>query len=290
MGTASPTAVVRAAVYTEPLLRYHENRRASAYDPPERLEGVVLLSRRPVLKGCLIVLGVFPGAFFVLLLVASLLLNGRLPWVVVTHLKATDRQVVAARLVGDVHRDRLVSILQSVGAKVGLTPVAVTPPIRQDCIQGQHNWEINDTFDLQCRTRVIVVLGSTHASETALRTQLRAMDDQLAAHGWQSSSTEPIWPSIRMRLTEASNERLQPFLEQGASADYFHGVRATQGSDTISLLFTASPERVMFDQAPYGPATPDKGRAATKDTLAYLNGAPNRYVAVIELTYLYFSG
>jgi hypothetical protein len=255
---------------------------------------VVLLSRRPALKRCLIGLGVFAGVsaglFFVLLIVGSVLLNGSLPWVVVTHLKATDRQVVAASLVGDVHRDRLVSILQSVGAKAGLTPVAVTPPTHQDCSQGQHNWEINDPFDLQCRTRVIVVLGSTHASEATLRTQLRALDDQLAAHGWQSSSTYPIWPSIRMRLTEASNERLQPFLEQEASADYFHGERATQGSDTISLLFTASRERVMFDQAPYGPPTPDKGRAATKDTLAYLNGSPSRYVAVIELTYLYFSG
>ena len=250
----------------------------------------VRTSRRPALKGCLIMLGMFPVVFFVLLVVMSLLLNGSLPWVVVTHVKATDRQVVAASLAGDIRRDQLVSVLQSVGAKVGLTPVAVTPPTHQDCIEGQHNWEINDPFDLQCRTGVIVVLGSTHASEATLRTQLRALDDQLAAHGWRSSSTYPIWSSIRMRLNEASNERLQPFLEQGASADYFHGERATQGSDTISLLFTASPERVMFDQAPYGPPTPDKGRAATKDTLAYLKGAPNRYVAVIELTYLYFSG
>ena len=249
----------------------------------------VRASRRPVPMGCLITLGVFPGVFIVLLLAVSVLLNGRLPWVVVTHVKATDRQVVAASLAGDVRRDQLVSVLQSVGAKVGLTPVAVTPPTHQDCSEGQHDWQTKDNFDLQCRTRVIVVLGSTHASETALRTQLRGLDDQLAAHGWQSSDEEPIWPSIRMRLNEASNERLQPFLGQGASADYFHGVRATQGSDTISLHFTASPQRVMFDQAPYGPASPDKGRAATKDARAFLNGAPNRYIAIIDLAYMYFS-
>jgi len=250
----------------------------------------VRTSRRPALKGCLIMLGMFPVVFFVLLVVMSLLLNGSLPWVVVTHVKATDRQVVAASLAGDIRRDQLVSVLQSVGAKVGLTPVAVTPPTHQDCIEGQHNWQTKDNFDLQCRTRVIVVLGSTRTSETALRTQLRGLDDQLAAHGWQSSAEEPIWPSIRMRLNEASNERLQPFLEQGASCDYFHGARATQGSDTISLLFTASPQRAMFDQAPYGPPTPDKGRAATKDARAYLKGAPNRYLAVIDLAYMYFSG
>ena len=126
---------------------------------------------------------------------------------------------------------------------------------------------------------------------------------QLAAHGWQSSDEEPIWPSIRMRLNEASNKRSQPFLEQGASSDYLHGMPATHGSDTISLLFTASPRRVMFDQAPYGPASPDKGRAVTKDGgrsstvhptgCCSWSGSGSRitsYIAIIDLAYMYFSG
>ena len=133
-------------------------------------------------------------------------------------------------------------------------------------------------------------------SETALRTQLLAFHDQLAAHGWQSAfSTTPL-TSIKDIVNappKSGTPGSRPLLEQSSSARYFHGKRGGQGSATINLRFTADQDDWSvqgLDRVPYATSTPEGGPPALKDTREYLFGGPQRYIVNIALTYLTFSG
>lgn len=252
-------------------------------------------TRQRVLKWFLITLGIITLGIVALITFVVIQLGGGVKWVFTSAPKATDQHVVTANAAGSAERDRLVTDLQSAGAMAGLTRVTATSP-NLGCREGQHNWKINNDYDLECSTNVKLILGSTHSSESVLRGQLLAFHDQLAAHQWQSAySTTPL-TSIKDILNQppmAGTPGSRPLLEQGSSAMYFHGKRGGQGSATMSLSFTAdqgdSAVREL-DRVPYGTSSPEGGTAAGKDVREYLFGEPERYIVHIALTYQTFSG
>ncbi len=198
-------------------------------------------TRQRVLTWFLITLGIITLGIVALITFVVIQLGGGVKWVFTSAPNATDQRVVNANAAGNAERDRLVTDLQPAGARAGLTRVTATTP-NLGCREGQHNWKINDDYDLECSTNVTLVLGSTHPSESVLRGQLLVFHDQLAAHEWQSAySTNPL-TSIRDILNQppmAGTPGSRPLLEQGSSATYFHGKRGGQGSATISLSFIA---------------------------------------------------
>ena len=252
-------------------------------------------TRRRVLKWFLITLGIITLGIVALVIFVIIQLGGGVKWVFTSAPKATDQQVVAANTAGSAQRDRLATGLQSAGALAGLTRVTATSP-HLSCSEGQHNWKINNDYDLECTTNVRLILGSTHPSETALRTQLLAFHDQLAAGGWQSAySTTPL-TSIKDIVNAppmAGTPGSRPLLEQSSSAMYFHGKRGGQGSATINLRFTADQGDWAvreLERVPYGTSTPEGGTPAQKDVREYLFGEPHRYIVNIALTYVTYYG
>ncbi len=253
-------------------------------------------TRRRVLKWFLLTLGTITVGIIALVIFVIVQLGGGLKWALTTAPKATDEHVVAANTAGSAQRDALVADLQSAGAAAGLMRVAATTP-NLSCREGQHNWKINNDYDLQCDTNTSLVLGSTHSSEAALRTQLLALHDQLTAHGWQSAYTTTRLTSIKEIVNapppSSGTPGSRPLLEQGRSAMYFHGERGGQGSATIDLRFTADQGDWAvrgLDRVPSGSATPDGEPPALRDTQAYLFAHPDRYIVNIALTYQTFSG
>lgn len=252
-------------------------------------------TRQRVLKWFLITLGIITLGIVALVIFVVIQLGGGVKWVFTSAPKATDQDVVAANTAGKAERDRLVTDLQSAGATAGLTRVTATSP-HLACSVGQHNWKINNDYDLECSTTGKLILGSTHPSESVLREQLLAFHDQLAAHGWQSAySTAPL-TSIKDIVNQppmAGTPGSRPLLEQDSYAMYFHGKRGGQGSATMGLGFTADlgdPEVRELDRIPYGTSTPEGGTAAGKDVREYLVGEPERYIVMISLTYQSFNG
>jgi len=253
------------------------------------------ITRPRFLKGCLIAAGIFTLGFVSLIVFVLIELAGGFPWAFTEAPKATDQHVVAANSAGDVQRDKLVSVLQSAGATAGLKRVTVTAPA-QSCREGQHNWKINNDYDLQCDTNVSLILGSASPPETALRTQLLAFHDQLVAHGWQSAYMNTPLTSIKDIVNQPptpGTEGSRPILETNRAATYFHGKRGGQGSATISMHFTADQGDWTvkgLDRAPYGTPAPEGGSQALKDTRAYLSDGTHRYIINIEVTYVTFYG
>lgn len=251
-------------------------------------------TRRRVLKWVLITLGIITVGIVAMVTFVIIQLGGGLKWVFTSAPKATDEQVVAANTAGSAQRDKLVADLQSAGAAAGLMRVTATTP-NLSCHEGQHNWKINNDYNLQCDTNTSLVLGSTHPSETVLKTQLLAFHDQLTAHGWQSAYTTTPLTSIKEIVNAPPISGTQgslPLLEQGHSAMYFHGQRGGQGSATIDLRFTGDQGDWSvrgLDRVPYGTPTPEGGPRALRDTLAYLYADPDRYIVNIALTYQTFS-
>lgn len=106
------------------------------------------------------------------------------------HPSADDADVEAARDEAvPVADDLLRAALDGpVGAVLPATPFASALGTR--CIEGQHNWKIDNTFDLSCRlTRVEVVNGGTLAT---FRDDMVALDEALLAAGWESDADRPM--------------------------------------------------------------------------------------------------
>lgn len=247
-----------------------------------------------VLRGCLISASVFAVTAVGLVIFGLIQLNGGLPWAFTTAPKATDANVVAANTAGNMARDLLVTELRAAGVSAGLVPVTATTPVL-DCREGQHNWKINSSYDLQCDTTVTVILGSTYPSETALRTQLLALHDQLTAHGWRSVYAETTTlPSIRDALNQPEppgTPGTRPFLAQNRHATYVHGTQRGQGSATIALHFGDAHDwsQVRSPLTPYGISTQIGGWNAYRATETYLAGG-SKYVVSLGLAYVTFSG
>lgn len=260
--------------------------------------------RKRVLKGSLITLGVGTVAFVGLVIFALIQLEGGWPWAFTSAPEETDREVVAANQAGDSERNKLVASVQAAGSVADLTRVTATPPELR-CRTGQHNWKRNDDFDLQCTSKVSLMLGSglptetigsetvesTAVSEAALRTQLLLLHEQLVAQGWKSSYQGNTMTSIKERLdnsTGRSRSTSVPFLSRGGTAGYFHG-KGGKGSATITLDFAAqSNDYAAKKLEPVAPGTADEfsDYRAAQSYLA--DGA--HYIATVQLTYVTFYG
>ncbi len=250
-------------------------------------------TRQRVLKWFLITVGITTLGIVALVIFVVIQLGGGVRWMFASAPKATDQNVVAANTAGGAQRDRLVADLQSAGATAGLTRVTATTP-NLGCSEGQHNWKINNDYDLECSTNVRLILGSAHPSESALRAQLLALHDQLVAHGWQTAYTTTPLTSIKdivNQLPISGTPGSRPLLEQSRSAMYFHGRRGGKGSATINVRFTADQGDWAvreLERVPFGTSNPEGGAPAVKDVREYLFGEPQRYIVNIALTYVTF--
>lgn len=92
-----------------------------------------------------------------------------------------DARVVAAR---DASEPALDAALEEVRALAGTGAPAATRS-RWSCAVGQHNWKIDDPYDLSCRREdAVVVAGGPTAT---FRADMLALHDALVAAGWEST-------------------------------------------------------------------------------------------------------
>lgn len=122
-----------------------------------------------------------------------------------THPRESDPDVVAARAEGaalaDAEIERLVDrvvVPVLAGGRV-VRPAAIGPQARDDpalgssCEIGQHNWKIDDPFDLACvEVRSAVLAGS----DGDVRGQLVALDSALIADGCETSHASVLAMTI----------------------------------------------------------------------------------------------
>lgn len=57
--------------------------------------------------------------------------------------------------------------------------------VRPSCLVGQHNWKVDDNFDLSCELHAIEVVAM--ADHVGFRADMEALDVALEADGWQPS-------------------------------------------------------------------------------------------------------
>ncbi|HET7691102.1 MAG TPA: hypothetical protein VFK41_12005 [Nocardioidaceae bacterium] len=107
------------------------------------------------------------------------LLNGDAP-------KETDAEVVAAREPASVAlRTSGQSLAKQTELSTGGRLIAAGE-LHPPCDIGQHNWKIDDPYDLLCDLSRVAVIGSP--SVAAFRDQMVVLDATLVADGWEPSS------------------------------------------------------------------------------------------------------
>lgn len=122
-----------------------------------------------------------------------------------THPRESDPDVVAARAEGaarvDAEIERLVNrvVLPALAGGRVVLPAATGTQARDDpalgssCEIGQHNWKIDDPFDLACvEVRSAVLAGS----DDDVRAQLVALDSALLADGCETSEASVLGMTI----------------------------------------------------------------------------------------------
>lgn len=103
-----------------------------------------------------------------------------------------DAEVLAAR---EATAERVVQDLQGIAAEVAVPVLAAgrvareaggpADPVADEpdgCVVGQHNWKVDDAFDLLCDEAASTVLA---AQDAAVPDQLLALDAALQAQGWE---------------------------------------------------------------------------------------------------------
>ncbi|WP_199424733.1 hypothetical protein [Actinotalea solisilvae] len=106
---------------------------------------------------------------------------------------AEDARVVEAR---EEHAGLLVAALEDVVA--GRTVIASTDD--SSCQEGQHNWKIDDPFDLRCTQREVALVEG--GDPDGFRADMEALDAALVAAGWEAD-----WSSMDEVLTSYWDQR-----------------------------------------------------------------------------------
>lgn len=116
-----------------------------------------------------------------------------------------DKRVVEAR---EAHAELLATALDEVVS--GRAVVASADDA--SCREGQHNWKIDDPYDLSCSQRRIALVEGGDLD--AFRADMEALDEALVADGWVSG-----WSSMDEVLTSYWDQR-DDILDRNAGWDY----------------------------------------------------------------------
>ena len=101
---------------------------------------------------------------------------------------ATDANVEAARDEAVPVADNLLrgALDGPVRAALPVTPLASA--VETSCFAGQHNWKIDDPYDLTCRLSRVEAVGA--GTLATFRDDMVALDEALLAAGWEGESTQ----------------------------------------------------------------------------------------------------
>lgn len=250
-------------------------------------------------KWVLITVGVLALSLAGLILFAIIQVSGGWPWAFTADAKETDAKVVAVNAESGVTFAQKATALRNAGAAVGLNMVASTSQTTS-CDTGQHNWKINDNYDLECLIVGDVVLGSDYASNDQLKRQLLAFHDKLEAGGWKSVvTTQSGWPSsIRDAVSSLpgnSPGSAPPFLRDPSNISYFQGEQYSTkpGTTRLAVEFgnlgsaAVNGMKSNYSSKPSGELDLDHAFQATQE---YLRAHDNRYVVVLRVTTSGFIG
>lgn len=106
-----------------------------------------------------------------------------------------DPEVVAAEratvdpLVAQMEEDTAEVVVPVLGEQAAPLGRGLT---RMPCVQGQHNWKVDDDFDLSCEVQAVEVVGLE--SRADFRAEMTRLDAALLADGWTASEhNEMSW-------------------------------------------------------------------------------------------------
>lgn len=206
----------------------------------------------------------------------------------------TDPEVVAARAEAS----------ESLGQDVGLLVVATVVPsvpsatpvgegeISPPCDVGQHNWKIDDDYDLRCGLQSVGVVAVP--STATFRGDMVALDEALRAAGW-SPSFQPIpdvltgyWDTMggEPRYSESGDGSYG--VADLPSAGYVNEVDGSNRSLTVDWVEPGSPVADMAGYGDYFTFT-EGGRDATPQQI--LASVPEGgYAVVLRASEEYFRG
>ncbi len=193
------------------------------------------------------------------------------------------RQAAAADLAADDARTRPALRAVTAGRLVG------GGSVHPACQVGQHNWKIDDDFDLLCRLTHLSVVGAD--SRAGFEDEMRELHEQLLAEGWQERRSGGKMRGLPMVIEDYWRElaggdytpdRLPPASYERSVDDRVHALEvswAERGSDTGRITYYD--DAADLQHADGSPAT-------TRQLLSTI--PTGGYAVVLSETVEYFRG